>query len=60
MKEKKAKKTIQVRDLSPQKTSEAATAITAVRGHALAFGLHRQRGPEAGPTRCHGIFTLPV
>ena len=58
MKEKKAKKTIKLRDLTP--TKDARGGNRRHRGHASAFGLHRQEDLRQARRGANGIFMLPV
>ena len=58
MKEKKEKKTLQVRDLTPTKDVRGGNRHH--RGLAFAFGLHRQEDLRQARRGATGIFTLPV
>jgi len=61
MKEKKEKKTLQVRDLTPTKDVRGGNLHhRGSRGHALAFGLNRQEDLRQARRGATGIFTLPV
>jgi len=57
MKEKKEKKTLQVRDLTP--TKDVLGGNRRHRGHGHAFGFTRQEGPRQALRNVNGIFMLP-
>ena len=58
MKEKKEKKTLQVGDLAS--TKDVRGGNHRHRGHAFAFGLHRQEDLRQARRGATGIFLLPV
>ena len=58
MKEKKAKKTLQVRDLTP--TRDVRGGNRRHRGSGHAFGLNQQEDLRQARRGATGIFTLPV
>jgi hypothetical protein len=57
MKEKKARKTIQVRDLEPTKDVRGGNRRHRGSGHA--FGLNQQEGRRQALRNSNGIFMLP-
>jgi hypothetical protein len=58
MKEKKARKTLQVRDLTPTKDVRGGNRRHRGRGHA--FGLNQQENRRQALRNINGIFMLPV
>ena len=60
MKEKKEKKTLQLRDLTPTKDVRGGNRRHRGSGHASAFGLNQQEDRRQALRNVNGIFMLPV